>query len=119
MSLPEIVDQLVEHRHVDVPARRALPEGRAPLSLVVEAIIQIVSTGGSYPRNVRPGEAYEGGILVHGQSGYEIHWQAEVGFGRFETLRVDRYSSLQEAARAFALREWPHGIDGIPFDTAA
>jgi hypothetical protein len=112
----EIVHRLVEYQHIDVPARRSLPHGRAPLSLVVKAIIQIVSEAGSYPKGLRPSDSYEGRILVRGEGGYEIHRKAEVGLARFATLGVKRYSSIEAAARAYALQEWPNGIDGVPID---
>jgi hypothetical protein len=112
----EIVRRLVEYQHIDVPARRSLPHGRAPLSLVVKAIIEIVSEAGSYPKGLRSSDSYAGGILVRGERGYEIHWKAEVGVARFATLGVKRYSSIEAAARAYALREWPGGIDGVPID---
>lgn len=113
-----IVRRLVQHLHIDVPARRSLPDGRAALTLVVQAIVEIVSKAGSYPEGLRASDAYSGGILVQGEGGYEIHWRAEVGLARYATTGVSRYSSLQDAARAYALREWPDGIDGVPFDRA-
>jgi len=112
----EIVRRLVEYQHIDVPARRSLPHGRAPLNLVVNAIIEIVSESGSYPRGIYASDPYAGGILVRGERGYEIHRQAEVGLMRFATVGVKRYPSLKAAARAYASQEWPDGIDGVPID---
>ena len=38
---------------------------------------------------------------------------------RFSKLGVEQFVSLEAAARAYAVQEWPRGIDGVPIASAA
>jgi hypothetical protein len=117
-SESQIVRRLVENQHLDVPSRQLLPGGRASLALVIGALVEVVSESGSYPKGLGSEGPYAGRILVRTAAGYEIHHWVESGMMRFLKLSVERFVSLDAAARAYALNEWPRGIDGIPITAA-
>lgn len=116
----EIVDRLVEHQHISVPERLALPNGQAPLSLVVAALMRIVEDAGSYPRGRDAEHDYSGGVLIATEPGCEIHWKAEYSIGRYHTYRIDHFTHLRDAADAYVREAWLEGgIDAVMIDPDA
>lgn len=113
----EIVTQLVERQHMSVPERMTLPNGQAPFSLVVAVVMRIVEEAGGYPRGLDAQSDYSGGILIRSEKGFEIYWRAEYSMLRYRTYRVDSFTNLRDAAKAYVKGEWlEHGIDGVMID---
>jgi hypothetical protein len=110
-----LVRRLVERLHLSVPERRALPGGRARLSLVVDAIGAIVRESGSFPANADPEGPFHGAMVLMMGKGFAVHWRYEVGVGRYDTARAQNFKRLEDAAAA-AARSWEGGIDGVPID---
>ena len=113
----EIVKKLVLERHINVPERRSLPEGKAKGSLIFQVIEDTIREKGRYPFHIKPGEPYQGGIIERlGLDEYIVHWQAEVSLSRFATVKKEYFSSLQIAMQSFVEKEWPDGIDAVAID---
>lgn len=56
-------------------------------------------------------------MVLADDRGFSVHWRHEVGVGRYDTVRVQRFATLEAAAVAVA-GSWERGIDGIPIDEA-
>jgi hypothetical protein len=99
---------------LNVPQRRSLQGSPLRGSLVAQAIAQIVKQEGWYPRNWRPDDAFDGGLIeALGEGKCRIHWKAEVGVQRFKTVEVQMFDSPPAAADAYGRRFFGGRFDGI------
>ena len=110
-----LVRKLVEQLHLSVPERPSLPGGFARLSLVVDAIGAIVRESGSFPANAQPDGQFHGAMVFERDGAFAVHWRYEAGVARYQTVRVQRFARLEDAAMAVA-QSWAKNIDGVPID---
>jgi hypothetical protein len=114
-----LVRALVENEHLSVPERQRLPRGLARLSLIVEAIRGIMNEKGAFPADVSLDDRFDGGLLVRDTDGtYAVHWRHEVAVMTYSTVRIDRFTDLDQAAIALARGSWRGSIDGVLIDEA-
>lgn len=116
LSEHELIDKLVTRLHLSVPERAALPNGRARGSLVRAAIVSHLGTEGWFPREWRPDQDFDGGVIERTALGCRIHWKVECGVNRFALQAVTDYSDVLDAAQEWVRRMFGEGIDGVPID---
>jgi hypothetical protein len=88
------------------------------LSYVIASVEAIVGEAGSFPAGVDPNGPFDGAMMLRVDKGFSVRWRYEVSLGRYETIRVKRFSRLSDAARAVA-ESWRDGIDGVPVDVTS
>jgi hypothetical protein len=104
---PELIEKLITKGHLNAPERSYLPGGRARWSLVRAAIVRHVVEDGWFPKDLRPDDGFDGGLIERTPKGCRIHWKVECGVGRFALLRVTPYTDILEA-----VQEWVRDIFG-------
>ena len=103
--------------HLNVLELRALPNGKARASLVIDAIHEVLESEGWFPAKWRPDDRFDGGLIeVNGDGSCRIYWKAEVSYSRYEMVSTQEFRSTRKAAEAFARKFFGGDIDGIPLD---
>jgi hypothetical protein len=107
----ELIDTLVRRKHLSVPGRRALPDGKAKGNLILDAIERIVCAEGSLG-------LIDGGLNASLErlpgGACRVSWEAEVGMMRFEIVRVVDFPSPRMAAAAVMMSQ--KEIDGVAIE---
>jgi hypothetical protein len=112
-----LVRMLVATWHLNVPERRALPEGKAKASLVLGFIELELRAHGWFPPTWRPEVEFNGGLIELRPDGTcRIHWKAEVSMARCETVAIEEHETVRDAVLAFARQSYGDDIDGVPID---
>jgi hypothetical protein len=115
-----LVRKLVTTWHLNVPERRALPGGKARISIVTEVIQEALESEGWFPPGCRPDDQFNGGLIeVRAGGSCRFYWNAEVSMCRFERVSVEEYRSTREAVVAYVTKSWGGSIDGVPLDWTA
>jgi hypothetical protein len=65
----EIVSKLVERSHINVPERRALPDGAARFSLIRDAIASHLNEPAWFPPDRRPESDFDGAVIERRPNG--------------------------------------------------
>jgi hypothetical protein len=116
----DLIAKLVEQWHLNSHERKALPEGKAKGSLVVNVLQDIVTIKGKYPIDWGLSSGFDGGLVEKLLDGAcAVHWMGEVGMCRFELKEKLHYASVREACDAYARRFFNNDIDGVPIDWSA
>ncbi|MEM8556567.1 MAG: hypothetical protein AAGG50_01880 [Bacteroidota bacterium] len=111
-----LCEQLLDTGHLNVPERRALPDGRARFSVLVAAAAAILQADGSLPRPETRSLDFMGVRLEADGEQVHLHEQYEVGVARFGPVRTRTFASVSEAVRAYVEILGPDHIDGVPID---
>ncbi|MEM9998565.1 MAG: hypothetical protein AAF809_12765 [Bacteroidota bacterium] len=111
-----LCQKLLDTGHLNVPERRALPDGRARFSVLVAAAEAILHADGWLPRPETRSLDFMGVRLEARGEQICLHEQYEVGVARFGPVHTRVMPSLTEAVRAYVEVLGPHHIDGVPID---
>jgi hypothetical protein len=115
-----LVRKLVTTWHLNVPERRALPGGKARVSIVIAVIQGALESEGWFPAGCRPDDEFNGGLIeVRAGGSCRIYWDAEVSMCRCERVSVDECRSTRDAVAAYVTKSWGGNIDGVPLDWTA
>jgi hypothetical protein len=107
----ELAAKLLETRHLSVPERRSLPNGRVALSALIVAARNALGERRFLPSALQPNLDFDGVVLERDGDAYLIHRKHEIGVGRFSNLLTER-ADLRTAVIALCGDE----IDGIPVE---
>lgn len=117
MGEKELITKLVTEWHLSVPERKELPKGKAKGSLIIESIEELLKLHGWFPRNWRPNEGFDGGLLeLKSNKQCLLYCKNEVGMMRFELKEILIFFSIHEAVKTYAIRFLKNDIDGINID---
>ena len=111
----EVCRKLLATHHLSVAERRALPDRRARLSVLVAAVQQALAETGWFPYELQSGEDIGSGAVLESRDGnLWVHEQHEVGVTRFSEVRSFMVPELPTAIRAYV-----HATGGAPIDGVA
>jgi len=111
--MDELIDKFVKEWHLSVPEQRTLPPSGLPGNRIVARISAILQSDGHYPFDWQPSDAFDGGLIVRGNSDFTLYWKAEVGVGRYELTETETTDDPGVAARSWARRFLGDEFDGI------
>lgn len=113
----ELIHKLVLQSHLNVPERRALPNGRARASLMLDAMEALLQRDGWFPGGARPEDDFSGPLIELTKEGRcQIYWKFETSFLRYQLGAVHEYPTARAAAEVYLRDSFGDSIDGIPID---
>ena len=119
-SEQDLCRKLLANRHLSVPERRALPDGRARFSVLVAAVQEALSESCWFPFELKPGrDIGEGAVLEFRDGEFWVHEQHEVGVMRYSPIRSFRVADIAQAVRAYVKANGGSPIDGVAIDWQA
>jgi hypothetical protein len=115
-SIPErdLARKFVAKWHLNVLERKSVPTGGLAGSLLVAESETIVDQAGWYPRDWRPDDGFDGGLIERlNHRRYKVYWKVEDGVSHFSLQRINEYENLGDATREYAERFFGQNFDGI------
>jgi hypothetical protein len=120
MTEADLIRKLLSTLHLSVVERRALPEGRARLSILVAVLEDALADSGWFPFEPGHGNDVGDGAVVQLHRGQIwVHEQHEVGVGRYGAVRSFRVANARDAIRAYITAHGGDPIDGVSVDWEA
>lgn len=117
MSTSELARKFTDTWQLNVPERRSLQGGPLAGRLLVAAIIDTLQCHGWYPRDWRPEQDFDGGLLeLLPDNQCRAYWKAEVGVCQYKLVKIENFDSLRAAALAYGEKFFGANFDGIPID---
>jgi hypothetical protein len=109
--------KLVSKLHLSVPERQSLPNQRARLSVIVQAVQDSLESTGFFPFRYEPGSTIGEGAVIESRDGaFWLHEQHECGVGRFGEVESHAVPTVEAAVRAFINIHRGSPIDGVEID---
>src|SRR5438046_3200522 len=101
-SKRDLAKKFAEKWQLNVSERRSLQGQALSGSLLVEEIALILRHNGWYPRDWRPDDGFDGGLVeLIGDDTCRIYWKIEIGVSRFDLQEVQNVNSLAAGCRAY------------------
>lgn len=109
--------KLVSKLHLSVPERQSLPNQRARLSVIVQAVQDSLESTGFFPFRYAPGSTIGEGAVIESRDGsFWLHEQHECGVGRFGEVESRAVPTAEAAVRAYINIHRGSPIDGVEID---
>jgi hypothetical protein len=113
----DLIHKLAVDWHLNVPERKKLPGGQAKVSLIVDAIEEIVNDCGCYPAGWRLDDDFSGAWIERQADGScVVYFKAEYAMCRTAVVRKVNCASARAAAEFLLCEEYGDDIDGVPLD---
>lgn len=113
----DLIRKLVVEWHLSVPERKTLPDGRAKVSLILDAMEEIVKGAGCYPAGWRLEDDFSGAWIERQPDGSCIvYFKAEYAMCRTAVIRQVHCASPRAAAEVLLHEDYGDDIDGVPLD---
>ncbi len=113
----DLCRKLLAKHHLNVPERRALPNGTARFSVFITVVQQALAESGWFPRRLEAGRDLGDGAVLESRDGeLWVHEQHECGVMRLSPIYSYRVTTIAEAVRAYVHATTGSPIDGVAVD---
>lgn len=113
----DLIRKLIVDWHLNVPERKQLPGGKAKVSLMLDAIEDVINKHGCYPSGWRLDDDFSGAWIERQADGSCIvYFKAEYAMCRTTVVRKVSCNSPRAAAEVLLREEYGNDIDGVPLD---